>query len=151
MLHKALRIGDLEWLVMPAILTRQFYLFRDGDQPVGVAVWASLDAKAARKLDKTLLETENRLTLADWTSGTNIWLIDLVAPFANLENRQRDIMMADLISGPLKGKAFGVHITDPETGHRRAQHIEANAGDDLKVSILAALGADAGLKDESRH
>src|SRR4051812_11769171 len=38
--HKALTLGDLEWLVMPAILLRQFRIFYQGDRPVGVALWA---------------------------------------------------------------------------------------------------------------
>ena len=36
-LHRALQIGDLEWLVMPALINRQFYIFRDGPKPIGLA------------------------------------------------------------------------------------------------------------------
>ena len=35
--HKAIPLGDLEWLLMPAILLRQFRIFYRGEQPVGVA------------------------------------------------------------------------------------------------------------------
>jgi cytolysin-activating lysine-acyltransferase len=38
--HKVIPFGDLEWLVMPAILLRQFRIFYNGEQPVGVALWA---------------------------------------------------------------------------------------------------------------
>src|SRR4051812_13405909 len=41
--HKQIPIGDLEWLVMPAILLRQLRMFYKGEQPVGVAVWAMAD------------------------------------------------------------------------------------------------------------
>src|SRR6266481_635094 len=32
--HKALALGDLEWLVMPGILLKQFRIFYKGEQPV---------------------------------------------------------------------------------------------------------------------
>ena len=35
--HKSIPLGDLEWLLMPAILLRQFRIFYKGEQPVGVA------------------------------------------------------------------------------------------------------------------
>src|SRR3546814_5045012 len=78
-IHKVLAIGDLEWLVMPALVHRQFYIFREGEKPVGLALWASCNEAAEKKLDRGLIEPENRLTLEEWTSGDRIWLVDLVA------------------------------------------------------------------------
>lgn len=71
-LHKAMQIGDLEWLAMPALINQQFYLFRDGDQPVGLALWAKCNAAAEKKLEGGMIEPENRLTLEEWTSGENL-------------------------------------------------------------------------------
>ncbi len=150
-MHRELRIGDLEWLVMPAILSSQFYIFRDGSQPVGVALWASLNAAAEKKLDEPMLEAETRLKPEDWTSGSKTWLIDLVAPFASDENRHREIMIADLISGPLKGKRFSLHRTDPDTGKREAVAIDADAGDKLKDAILKAAEALGTSDNKTRH
>lgn len=137
-LHRALAIGDLEWLVMPALIHYQFYLFRDGDQPIGLALWAKCGPEAVAKLDRGMIEPENRLTLEEWTSGDQIWLVDLIAPFANAENRQREIMFADLISGPLRGKAFNFHQTDPGTGKRTVQAMTADAGEKLRAALEAA-------------
>jgi cytolysin-activating lysine-acyltransferase len=139
-LHRALAIGDLEWLVMPVLINRQFYLFRDGDQPVGLAMWAKCTPHTAAKLEAGMIEPENRLTLEEWTSGDQIWLVDLVAPFANNENRQREIMIADLISQPLKGQEFRFHQTDPATGERKVQVVAADAGEKLKQAVEAAAG-----------
>jgi hemolysin-activating ACP:hemolysin acyltransferase len=72
----------IEWLVMPALLNQQFYLFRDRDPPVGLALWAKCGDGAVRKLEAGMIEPENRLTLEEWTNGDQIWLIDLIAPFA---------------------------------------------------------------------
>lgn len=137
-IHKAMQIGDLEWLCMPALLTQQFYLFRDGDQPIGLALWAKCNEVAEKKLEGGMIEPENRLTLEEWSSGPNIWLVDLIAPFATIQNKQREIMIADLISGPLSGLKFNFHQTDPNTGKRTVQTIEEDAGEKLKAIIEAA-------------
>src|SRR3979490_123569 len=49
--HKAIPLGDLEWLVMPALLLRQFRIFYQGEQPVGVALWALVDDLVAKRID----------------------------------------------------------------------------------------------------
>lgn len=138
-LHRGLSIGDIEWLIMPALIHQQFYVFRDGDKPVGLALWAKCNAEAVQKLEGGMIKPENRLTLEEWTSGEAIWLVDLIAPFANQENRHREIMMADLISGPLKGQAFNFHQVDPKTGKRTVQRVEADAGEKLKAAVETAL------------
>ena len=137
-LHRGLSIADLEWLVMPALLHEQFYVFRDGQQPVGLALWAKCSPAAATKLDKGMIEPENRLMLEEWKGGDQIWLVDLIAPFANAENKQREIMIADLISGPLKSQEFRFHQTDPETGARTVQVVSADAGARLRTAVEAA-------------
>ncbi len=143
-LHRAMQVGDLEWLIMPALLTEQFYLFRDGEQPVGLALWAKCGPAAVGKLDRGMIEPENRLTLSEWSDGDQIWLVDMIAPFASAENKQYELMMADLISGPLAGQAFNFHQTDPATGVRTVRTVEADAGDKLKAVIAAVAASDVG-------
>ncbi len=142
LLHKAMAIGDLEWLIMPALAHRQFYIFRDGERPVGLALWAKCNPVAEAKLERGMIEPENRLTLDEWKSGDALWLVDLIAPFADQENRHREIMIADLISGPLRGQEFRFHLTDPATGQRTVQTVAADAGDRLKDAIEAAVAAN---------
>jgi cytolysin-activating lysine-acyltransferase len=137
-LHRALAIGDLEWLVMPALIHQQFYVFRDGERPVGLALWAKCSPEAAKKLDGGMIEPENRLTLEEWNGGDQIWLVDLIAPFATADNRHREIMIADLIAKPLAGQAFRFHQTDPVTGKRMVQTVGADAGEKLKEALIAA-------------
>lgn len=138
-LHRAFQIGDLEWLIMPALIHQQFYIFRDGDRPIGLALWAKCNAVAEAKLDRGMIEPENRLTPEEWNSGDAIWLVDLVAPFADAANQHREIMIADLISGPLAGRQFKFHQTDPATGQRTVRTVEADAGEKLRQAIEAAL------------
>ena len=75
--HKAIPLGDLEWLVMPAILLKQFRIFYKGEQPVGVALWALTDEIVAKRIDAG----DNRLTAVEWKSGANMRIVDVVAPF----------------------------------------------------------------------
>jgi cytolysin-activating lysine-acyltransferase len=75
--HKAIPLGDLEWLLMPAILLRQFRIFYQGEQPVGVALWALADDLVAKRIDAG----DNRLSAVEWKSGINMRIIDIIAPF----------------------------------------------------------------------
>jgi cytolysin-activating lysine-acyltransferase len=75
--HKAIPIGDLEWLLMPALLLRQFRIFYKGEQPVGVALWALADDLVAKRIDAG----DRRLAAVEWKSGSNMRVIDVVAPF----------------------------------------------------------------------
>ncbi len=75
--HKAIPLGDLEWLLMPAILLRQFRIFYKGEQPVGVAVWALADDLVAKRIDAG----DNRLSAVEWKSGSTMRIVELVAPF----------------------------------------------------------------------
>jgi cytolysin-activating lysine-acyltransferase len=75
--HKVIPIGDLEWLLMPAILLRQFRIFYSGEQPVGVALWALADDLVAKRIDAG----DTRLAAVEWKSGINMRVIDIVAPF----------------------------------------------------------------------
>lgn len=75
--HKSLALADLEWLVMPAILLKQFRLFYNGEQPVGVVLWALADDIVAKRIDAG----DIRLTAVEWKSGANMRIVDVVAPF----------------------------------------------------------------------
>jgi cytolysin-activating lysine-acyltransferase len=75
--HKTIALGDLEWLVMPAILLRQFRIFYKGEQPVGVALWALADDLVAKRIDAG----DKRLTAVEWKSGSSLRIVDIVAPF----------------------------------------------------------------------
>jgi cytolysin-activating lysine-acyltransferase len=138
-LHRALAIGDLEWLVMPALLTEQFYIFRDGDRPVGLALWAKTDAAGERKLAGGLVDPANRLTLEEWSTGNRVWLVDLIAPFADENNRHLEVMMADLISGPLRQQEFRFHRVDAKTGVRETKLVPAGASEDLRQALAKAV------------
>jgi cytolysin-activating lysine-acyltransferase len=134
-LHRELRLKDLEWSIMPAVMKEQFRIFRFGplpgladpaaalppgldktaieQLPLGVAIWAKLSAEAEAKLERG-----ERLEVEEWTSGDRTWLIELISPFANAENKLLEVMLTDLAQGPFRGRPFCLHRTDPQTGQR---------------------------------
>ena len=131
--HKHFSLGDLEWMVMPALLLEQYRIFRNGDQPLGVALWAYLSPEAEEKLKSG----SGRLRPDEWAVGMKLdpedgvssakggalWLVDLICPFHTPENKMADQMLADLITGPFKGKKFKFHHTDPATGVRKIMEL----------------------------
>ena len=135
--HSALAVADLEWLIMPPLIHRQFYIFRDGERPVGLALWARCNRAAEEKIEDGL--GQSGLSVEDWNSGDRLWLVELVAPFADDSNRHREIMFADLITGPLAGQAFKFHETDFRTGERRVRLTPADSGGALIRSLETAL------------
>ena len=145
--HKELQIKALEWSFMPAILHEQFRVFRFGklpglenveaaklgagltaealeQMPLGVAIWAKLSEAAEKKLEKG-----EHLSLEEWNSGDRVWLVEMISPFTNAENKLAEVMLMDLIQGPFRHTAFNLHRTDPASGRRDkvrvAQHLQA--------------------------
>lgn len=149
-LHRELKLKQLETTFMPAVVHEQFRIFRFGplpgldkadpasfgaigmskegleQLPLGVAIWANLSPAAVAKVEKG-----EPLALEDWKSGDETWLLELISPFANDQNKLSQAMLLDLMQGPFKGKAFNLHRTDPATGRREAvrvdQHLLAGA------------------------
>jgi len=131
--HKHFSLGDLEWMVMPALLLEQYRIFRNGTQPLGVALWAYLSPEAEEKLKSGT----GRLRPDEWAVGMKLdpedgvthgaggalWLVDLICPFHTPENKMADQMLADLIQGPFKGKKFKFHHTDPGNGERKIMEL----------------------------
>ena len=140
--HKHFALADLEWMVMPPLLLEQYRVFRGETTPVGLALWAWLSPEAETKLNAGA----GRLRPDEWraggldvahlkqamagdegASGTssrsahpdgNLWLVDLIAPFATPDNKMVEAMLADLMKTVFKSQTFRFHKTDPATGKR---------------------------------
>jgi cytolysin-activating lysine-acyltransferase len=57
--------------------SESFVIFYHGERPVGVALWALADDLVAKPIDAN----DKRLTAVEWKSGSNMRVIDIVAPF----------------------------------------------------------------------
>lgn len=148
-MHRELRIKELEWSFMPAVLFEQFRIFRFGplpgsgemdpatfaklgltkegleQMPLGVAIWAKLSAEAEARL-----EAGEKLKADDWRSGDRVWLVELISPFATSENKLSEAMLLDMMQGPFKATAFNLHRTNPQSGRRDKVHVASH----LRVS-----------------
>lgn len=144
-LHRELKIKELEWSFMPAVLHEQFRVFRFGplpgggqmdpaafahlgltkegleQMPLGVAIWAKLSEEAEARLEKG-----EKLKAEDWRSGDRVWLVELISPFATPENKLSEVMLMDLMQGPFRQVAFNLHRTDPQSGRRDKVHVASH-------------------------
>ncbi len=139
--HAAFNVADLAWFLMPPIALRQFHLFRDGARPVGAALWAFPPPAAEERLSAEMPSPHNKLEQKDWSGGTNLWLVDLIAPFATPQNRQLEVMLGDLLTGPFKGKEFRMLRIDAEKGTPSTAVVATDAGEKLIAGMAATLRA----------
>jgi hemolysin-activating ACP:hemolysin acyltransferase len=81
--HKHYSLADIEWKVLPAVLTGQFYVAEAEHKehgvraPVAVVTWARVSAEVDARLTASAA-MPIRLRPDEWTSGDTLWLIDLV-------------------------------------------------------------------------
>lgn len=92
----ALFFGDLEWLVMPALMHGQYRLFYAKERPVGVALWAFVSETVEQRLTAS-----GRIGSGEWRSGDRVWLVELIAPFG-----QQETMLEDLRRTALAERRF---------------------------------------------
>ncbi|WP_447971533.1 toxin-activating lysine-acyltransferase [Nitrospira sp. M1] len=87
-LYKHMSLADLEWLVIPALMTNQVTSVRgklkDQDGltiPLGLAMWAYVSEEVDKKLEaQKQAGIPFRLAPQDWKSGDIPWLLAVVAP-----------------------------------------------------------------------
>jgi cytolysin-activating lysine-acyltransferase len=85
--HKPMPLADLEWLVMPPVLLKQFRIYYSGERPVGVVLWALVNAPVQQRLHAG----EKRLSAAEWKCGPQREIVDVIAPFGGEEEMRREI------------------------------------------------------------
>jgi len=135
--HKHFSLADLEWMVMPPLALGQYRIFRNGEQPLGVALWAYLSEESEKRLEAGA----TRLMPQEWApdmridaeginagEGGSLWLIDLICPTQTPENKLADICLHDLMSSVFTGKKFKMFQGD-EGGRRRVVDLDISLSD----------------------
>jgi cytolysin-activating lysine-acyltransferase len=99
-------LGDLEWLVLPPLLTGQCSVAEAKSNgvsiPVAVALWASVSPEVDRRLTENL-NTPIRLRPDEWRSGDILWLIDAVG-----DRRVVPGLLKQLAENTFKGREIKV-------------------------------------------
>jgi cytolysin-activating lysine-acyltransferase len=76
--YKHYSLADLEWLVMPALLLRQFRLIHAGQQPASCVLWARLNQDAA----SVMANRHAHLRPDQWRCGEQAWILNAILPDA---------------------------------------------------------------------
>ncbi len=107
-------ISDLEWLLMPPLVTGQCKLYMKKEYPISFISWAFI----SEEVEQRLLQNGGKLRPEDWTSGDRLWVIDIVAPFGGVEN-----MLNDIRKNEFPEKNVRLLAPDPKTGGVQAREI----------------------------
>jgi cytolysin-activating lysine-acyltransferase len=127
--HKFIFLGDLEWMLAPAIALRQFRVYRQQGRPIAIATWAFVDEERENRLKAGQV----RLAPAEWRCGDRVWLYDLIAPFGGGDNIVRDIRHNVFPDRPVRTVQISpdgkerVTVEWPPAGPARAGGDAANA------------------------
>lgn len=116
--HRHFFFADAEWLIFAPVARSRFRMYRDDKgAPAGCVLWASL----SDEVEKRVASGATRLAPKDWTSGDNLWIIDVIAPKGKAAG-----MVEDMRNTVFKGRSFKFHATDAQ-GQRTVQTVEADA------------------------
>lgn len=110
--HRHVFVSDLEWMVLPALLSRQARIWRrqteSGAVPVIYASWALVD----EAVEARLRQGQMRLKPNEWRSGDRPWIIDLVAPFGGT-----DAALGELADQVFPGKTLRAVVSSATGGY----------------------------------
>ncbi len=79
--YKFTMLSELEWLLLPAIATRQFRVAEGVSQdkglvaPIAAVLWAQVNPEVDRRIAESL-DLPIRLKPEEWRSGENFWIIE---------------------------------------------------------------------------
>jgi cytolysin-activating lysine-acyltransferase len=104
-------LSELEWRVMPALVLNQAKLYLKDEAPMAFVSWARLSEEVAQRYQAA----PHQLTMADWASGDQIWLIDMFTPYGGaqevLKNLREKVFSGQVVRqlipvGPAQAKAM---------------------------------------------
>ena len=86
-MHRHLFLTDLEWLLLPPLLLKQFRVYRRDKVPFAFVSWALMTAEVEERFRNGV----RRLKPGDWNAGDRLWLIDFIAPFGGADPVVKDL------------------------------------------------------------
>jgi cytolysin-activating lysine-acyltransferase len=104
-------LADLEWLVLPAVLSGQYRVAQAQQSgiavPVGVALWASVSTAVDQRLSD--LSAPWRLQPDEWRSGDIPWLVELVS-----DTRTQQALLKHLGETVFRGREIKMRVRDAD-------------------------------------
>lgn len=110
--HKHYSLADIEWLVLPAVFSGQFFIAEASHAetghraPVAVVTWARVSPELDQRLTVNVGQSF-RLRPDEWSSGDIFWLIDAVG-----DPRTVVGALEALLQGPFKDRDVKVASVD---------------------------------------
>lgn len=80
-------ISELEWRVIPALMLDQAKLYMRDESPLAYVSWARLSPELAQRYR----HPPHQLSFNDWSSGDEVWLVDVIAPFGGIPKIMEDL------------------------------------------------------------
>jgi cytolysin-activating lysine-acyltransferase len=84
---KFMFLGDTDWAVLPPIILDQCRLYTKDGLPYAFVTWALLDEAVAGRLRSA----QPKIAPHEWKCGEEVWIIDAVAPFGQLEETLKEL------------------------------------------------------------
>lgn len=117
--HKHHTFADLEWMVLPAVLTGQVYVAEmmhkenGARAPVATVLWASVSEETDKRLSENPGQRP-RLRPDEWKGGDQLWIIDLAGDPAAVAGS-----LKHLAATQFNDKDVKMLMRDPNTGEAR--------------------------------
>ena len=110
--HKHYAFADLEWMILPAVVTGQCYVAElqhtelGTRAPVAAVLWASVSAETDQRLSANPA-ARIRLRPDEWKGGEHLWIVDIAGEPAAIGGA-----LNELAGTILKGKTVKVVMLD---------------------------------------
>ncbi|MEW6133708.1 MAG: toxin-activating lysine-acyltransferase, partial [Pseudomonadota bacterium] len=86
-IKKYLFMGDIDWALLPPIVLDQCRLYTKDGLPYAFVTWALVNDP----VDARLRSAQPKIAPHEWQSGEQVWIIDAVAPFGQLEETLKEL------------------------------------------------------------
>jgi RTX toxin acyltransferase family len=101
------RVSDIERLIIPPYRLEQFSSYRTSGRAAGLATWAYLSDQCANEFSNGTRKMQPN----DWRPGSQLWFIDVLAPFGGIWSMVSDLRTihggTGLVCGEIPTERFG--------------------------------------------
>lgn len=134
--YRHLPLGDLDILALrPLLNDRVAFAHGEGDDtsevPIGMAIWASVSDAVSERIAGQVNSGVFPLRLGkdEWTSGENVWLLDVIVP-----NKRAGTAVFVNFGSMIGGRSFRMHPVVLKSVDRQIVDKIANLGQGMPVA-----------------